>query len=241
MNNTPVIHIVGERNSGTKYIGWLINKTLRRKTGSGSVSVKFKHNPIRVSEHDVNNTIFVFMVRPIRPWLVSMYNNPYSLSRPFRNIGPDRMTLTDFASTPPTWDALRAVWDHAIHVPAYDALMLTVVQRRYLMWNEMHALAPLFPNVVFANLEAVQADPRGFICDLNRVYGLSDTFDPRAPDDFFIIPRQPSPPRDVMIVDDTELSDAGLEAMGVNLSTERDIDALLWTIKGGQVVSKYMA
>jgi len=79
------IKIFGERNSGTRYLEQLLRLNLRKvRFCSWLYSRKsgWKHGFPRMSKcvHIKDNTLFVFVVRDLRPWLKSMYHNRYHFS-----------------------------------------------------------------------------------------------------------------------------------------------------------------
>lgn len=77
------IKIFGERNSGTNFISSLIDNNIINtnilssyyKGGTG-----WKHGkPDLKLFKDIDNTLFVFIIRDLEPWLKSMYKTPYHL------------------------------------------------------------------------------------------------------------------------------------------------------------------
>ena len=77
------IKIFGERNSGTNFVSLLIDKNIINtnilspyyKGGTG-----WKHGePDLKLFKNIDNTLFVFIIRDLEPWLKSMYKTPYHL------------------------------------------------------------------------------------------------------------------------------------------------------------------
>ena len=91
------IKIFGERNSGTIFLNQLLLENLfnfgvlsckPEAAGSG-----WKHgfpDMERFSEKDKEEILFIFIIRDLESWLMSMYNNPYHFEKP--------KTIEDFIS-----------------------------------------------------------------------------------------------------------------------------------------------
>lgn len=84
------IKIYGERNSGTTFLMKLLEKNLLNvniEDGLFTNRMGWKHSFLykNIVKKYKRNTIFIFLIRDLEPWLKSMYKNPYHIGRR-RNI-----------------------------------------------------------------------------------------------------------------------------------------------------------
>lgn len=73
--------IYGERNSGVTFLNKLIEMNFQDvvyQTIDNNICSEWQH---RIPREKKDNRIDVFIVRDLRKWLISMYNNPYHLNR----------------------------------------------------------------------------------------------------------------------------------------------------------------
>jgi len=104
------IKIFGERNSGTNFLESLIKeniKNIKILSGVYNGGSGWKHGyPKPYLFKEKKNTLFIFIVRDLEPWLKSMYNNCYSYVRP--------NTIEDFINNPLTINETRS--RHDVHM-----------------------------------------------------------------------------------------------------------------------------
>lgn len=84
------IKIYGERNSGTNFFEKLLRQNLLNvniEEGHFTTRMGWKHSFLykNIVKKFRRNTIFIFLIRDLEPWLKSMYKNPYHIGRR-RNI-----------------------------------------------------------------------------------------------------------------------------------------------------------
>lgn len=79
------IKIFGERNSGTNFLYKLIEKNIDQEISQLDDDTGWRHEePIMKLFNNFNKkeTLFVFIIRDLHPWLKSMYYNPYNYRQP---------------------------------------------------------------------------------------------------------------------------------------------------------------
>lgn len=76
------IKIMGERNSGTNFIYKLIEKNISDEITFLDDTTCWKHGSPSLNNINASETLFIFILRDLHPWLKSMYYNPYNYKRP---------------------------------------------------------------------------------------------------------------------------------------------------------------
>ena len=81
------VKIFGERNSGTTFITNLIEINITNIEICSSYylgGTGWKHGTPKLYLFDnmIDETLFVFIIRDLEPWLKSMYTTPYNLKKP---------------------------------------------------------------------------------------------------------------------------------------------------------------
>lgn len=74
--------IYGERNSGTNFLEKILKNSFYIETISNiilenNITKRWKHELPKIKKE--NNIIHFFIIRNLKEWLISMYNNPYEL------------------------------------------------------------------------------------------------------------------------------------------------------------------
>ena len=159
------IKIFGERNSGTNFLEQLLNKNLNNihfhsfyyKGGTG-----WKHGfpKIRLFKN-TDETLFIFIVRDLYPWLKSMYNNPYHYKRP--------ENINIFLTNKPIFNDPRL--DHDTHV--YEEENEEVLTLRYNKLNSYLHFFSKVENAIMVNLEDLQNNNEKFLSFISNEYNLS--------------------------------------------------------------------
>lgn len=81
-SNKLCIKLYAERNSGTNYLDILLRNNLLNVTVASPYyrgRTGWKHGFPKLDQFDIDNTIFICIVRDLESWLNSMFNNPHHL------------------------------------------------------------------------------------------------------------------------------------------------------------------
>lgn len=159
------IKIFGERNSGTNFLSQLITKNIsginlcnhhyKCKTG-------WKHGFPKLNRFkNLNQTLFVFIIRDLESWVKSMYNNPYSYKRP-TNIN------RFITKTLPINDHRK---DHDVNIN--KAEKQNVIKLRYAKIKHYKMFFERVPNAIFINLKDLQENNNKFLQFLKKTYSLN--------------------------------------------------------------------
>tara|TARA_Y100000004_G_C8864492_1_gene390515 strand:+ start:244 stop:954 length:711 start_codon:yes stop_codon:yes gene_type:complete len=167
------IKIYGERNSGTNFLTRLIRKNLRNinicsplhknhpdtkdKTG-------WKHGYPKLNNISKQDTLIIFIIRDLIPWLKSMHANPYHLKK----IENYNDFLTKKIKAQGKWFPA----DHDVHVYP-DETNITIFDLRYKKINSYTKAAQQLENVMIVNLEDLQTDKgEKFINTINKKFNI---------------------------------------------------------------------
>tara|TARA_R110002051_G_scaffold280758_3_gene342424 strand:+ start:305 stop:982 length:678 start_codon:yes stop_codon:yes gene_type:complete len=161
------IKIFGERNSGTIFLNQLLLKNLfnfgllsckPEETGSG-----WKHgfpDMERFSEKDKEEILFIFIIRDLESWLMSMYNNPYHFEEP--------KTIEDFIS-----NKLETSDSCPIGEEVSAGQGRCVMSLRYAKIKSYLKSFGEAKNAIMVNLEDLQNDNSKFLYFLKNNYDLN--------------------------------------------------------------------
>tara|TARA_Y100000389_G_scaffold202403_1_gene247555 strand:- start:9709 stop:10392 length:684 start_codon:yes stop_codon:yes gene_type:complete len=165
------IKIYGERNSGTNFLEKLISTNTDNVNvihhGIGhykSRRVKgWKHGVPDItlySQSDIENTLVVFIIRDLEPWLKSMFLSPYEYSVPnsFEQFLQDNINVH------------KHRLDHP--VVKFDYESKNIFDLRYFKINRYLDFYKNIHNGIFINLEHVQRDNHTFLQILNQHYNI---------------------------------------------------------------------
>ena len=153
MDNNKItnIKIYGERNSGTNFLYELLNKNLidiKLYSGSYKNKTGWKHGfPKLHLFNNLNNTLFIFIIRDLEKWLKSMYINPYHFKKIY-NIDTfliQKLKINDFRK------------DHDVVKYNYEK-NINIFELRYLKINSYFNFFKFIKNGLIINLEDIQLD-----------------------------------------------------------------------------------
>lgn len=143
------IKILGERNSGTIFLEKLFQKNLLNVNimdGSHKSNTGWKHGFLykKIVKKYNRNTLFVFIIRDIEPWLKSMYKNPYHIQT--------RKNIREFITKPLLPKEFRKL--HPINWDMRERMDL--VSLRYAKIMSYLGATRIMNNYLFLNLSEVQ-------------------------------------------------------------------------------------
>jgi hypothetical protein len=157
------IKVYGERNSGTEYLEKLLIKNLKNinlfknkytdKTG-------WKHGFPRLNTFDnIDETLFIFIIRDVKSWLISMFKNPYHINE-YKNI-------YKFISLP-----LRNIGNSKHDVIKYDNEKGKILNIRYKKIRAYQNFFDKVPHAIIINLSDLQKNYKKFFFFLNEKYNI---------------------------------------------------------------------
>lgn len=144
------IKIFGERNSGTNFLRQLINNNIikvelcsdfyKDKTG-------WKHGYPKLNFSEMDDTLFIFIIRDLEPWLKSMFKKPYHLKevKGINNFIRKKLKSKDERK------------DHNVNIDK-DETNLTIFELRYKKINSYLNTFNNVKNAIIINLEDIQKD-----------------------------------------------------------------------------------
>lgn len=113
--------------------------------------------------NDLNATLFIFIIRDLESWLISMYNNPYHFIRP-DNIGTflsEKLHIHD------------SRMDHDVHI--YKDEQQSIIDLRYAKIKSYERFFDKVPNAIFINLGDLQHNNVKFLQFIRDTYSLNIT------------------------------------------------------------------
>ena len=159
------IKIYGERNSGTNFIEQLIKKNclninIFSSNYKGGTGWKHGYPDIKYF-NEIDNTLYVFIIRDLEKWLKSMYYQPYSYQRPenIYNFINYKLKMKD--------ERL----DHDVNINPEEKD--NIFNLRYKKLQKYLEFSELVSNFIFINLEDIQINPKKFILFLNSQYQIN--------------------------------------------------------------------
>ena len=166
-NKIKNIKIYGERNSGTNFLYELLeNNLIDVKLYSGSYKNKtgWKHGYPKIHLiKNLNNTLFIFIVRDLEKWLKSMYVNPYHFEKinDINSFLTKKLKINDFRKN---HDVVKYNYENNINI--FDL--------RYLKIKCYFNFFKFINNGLIINLEDIQTD-KGFklIKTLNKSFKIN--------------------------------------------------------------------
>lgn len=162
--NIKNIKIFGERNSGTNYLEQLLNKNIQEvnifssyyKGGSG-----WKHGFPRIELFsNLNEVLFIFIIRDFDSWIKSMYVNPYHYKTPDN--------INEFITNKLVIDDYRK--DHDVNI--YKSEKQNIIDLRYSKIESYFKFYKNINNAIFINLNYLQDNYTNFIIFLNEKYKI---------------------------------------------------------------------
>jgi hypothetical protein len=164
------VKIYGERNSGTRFLTQLIKRNvefinLDKPEYNGGTG--WKHGFPRMRYY--NNTdevLFIFIIRDLEPWILSMFNNPYHYIRP--------QTIEEFVSGNLTIKEPRK--DHDVNICKVEKQ--NIIKLRYIKIKRYLRFYNNVKNAIFINLKDVQDNNAKFLEFLNTKYKLKTALIP---------------------------------------------------------------
>jgi len=158
------IKIFGERNSGTTYLEQLLKKNLQDvnifssyyKGGTG-----WKHGFPKIELfNNLNDVLFIFIIRDSDSWIKSMFINPYHYKKP--------NNMHEFITNKLVIDENRK--DHDVNIYEYEKQ--NIIDLRY---SKIESYLNFYKNVnnaIIINLNYLQDNYTCFINFLNEKYKL---------------------------------------------------------------------
>ena len=159
------IKIFGERNSGTNFLEQLVRRNIIdiNVCSSFYIGSGWKHGFPRIELfNEVNETLFIFIIRDLESWLISMYNNPYSF------ICPDNISA--FISEKLCINDLRM--DHDVHTNKEEQ-QPNIISLRYAKIKSYERFFDKVPNAIFINLQDLQENNDKFLNFIRDTYSLN--------------------------------------------------------------------
>jgi hypothetical protein len=144
------IKIYGERNSGTNFINLLLLHNFKNinvlspyhKHYSG-----WKHGYPNINSFDkLKNILFIFIIRDLDAWIISMFKNPYHYKCPG--------TMEDFINNP--LKICEPNKDHDVHINKEERK--TIMDLRYAKIKSYLEMFDKIKNGIIINLENIQED-----------------------------------------------------------------------------------
>jgi hypothetical protein len=162
------IKIFGERNSGTRFLMKLIQSNItdiNLYTNSYYGSTGWKHGFPRLERfNNPNETLFIFIIRDLDEWLISMYNNPYHFIRP--------KSIDLFISEPLHISESRWL-DHDVNINIEEHQ--NIIDLRYAKIKSYLRLFNKVSNAIFINLGDLQQNNTKFLQFIKHTYSLNIT------------------------------------------------------------------
>ena len=161
------IKILGERNSGTSFLTFLIKKNIEDiniyppdyNGGTG-----WKHGFPRIDLfNELDSTLFIFIIRDLDSWIKSMYFNPYHYKKP-NNINEfltEKIEITERRK------------DHDVVI--YKSEQQNIINLRIVKIKSYLNFYENVNNAIFINLEDLQNDNKKFLEFLKTIYNLNIT------------------------------------------------------------------
>lgn len=168
MNNRPLIKnikIFGERNSGTNFLEYLIERNIKDINiypSHYSCGTGWKHGFPRIRLFKkLNSTLFIFIIRDLESWVKSMYFNPYSYKTP--------NNINDFLTKKLIINDKRKYHD----VNIFKLEQQNIINLRNIKIKSYLYFYNFVNNAVFINLEDLQNNNQKFLTFLKEKYNLN--------------------------------------------------------------------
>lgn len=168
MNNKLIIKdikIFGERNSGTNFLNLLLEKNIKDinifssyyKGGTG-----WKHGFPKIELfNQLDSTLFIFIIRDLRSWIISCYFNPYQYKKPDN--------IEDFLTKKLKIFDIRK--DHDVNI--YKSEQQNIIDLRIAKIKSYLDFYENANNVIFVNLEDLQKNNKKFLKFIKIKYNLN--------------------------------------------------------------------
>ena len=149
LNNIKKIKVFGERNSGTNFLIKLLQKNININICSSYYKDKtgWKHGYPKINLEDIDETLYIFIIRDLESWLKSMYIRPYHI-RKIKGIN-------NFLTTKIKQAEKRK--DHDMNINK-DETNLTIFELRYKKIQSYLNTFNKLKNAIIINLEDIQKD-----------------------------------------------------------------------------------
>ena len=158
------IKIFGERNSGTTFLGHLIQKNIKDIHVCGTMACSetgWKHGFPRIDLfNELDSTLFIFLIRDLESWIKSMYFNPYHYKGP--------KDINDFL----TKDLVINDKDKDQDVWKYESERQNIVKLRTAKIKSYLDFYENVDNAAIIHLQHLQDNTERFLTFLKDVYDL---------------------------------------------------------------------
>jgi hypothetical protein len=160
------IKIFGERNSGTNFITQLLTqnvKGIELCSGIYNGGTGWKHGAPKLNLFkNIKNTLFIFIIRDLEPWLKSMYVSPYHFIK--------SNTIDSFLNNKLKISEERP--NHDVNINQHESNK-TIFELRYYKITKMAEAFAKVDNAIIINLEDLQADGgETFIKEIRTRYSM---------------------------------------------------------------------
>jgi len=143
------IKIFGERNSGTTFLQNLLQSNVINVnicSGAHNGGTGWKHGYPRLDFFENENTLFIFLIRDLETWLISMFKNPYHYKAP--------KTIENFINNPMI--IYESDKTHDIHTnPEENKLIIDLRISKIKCYLEFFKVVD---HALIINLESIQKD-----------------------------------------------------------------------------------
>lgn len=158
------IKIFGERNSGTIFLRALLQNNIQESEvhpGNYINKTGWKHGFPHIEYFpQLDKTLFIFIIRDLDSWIMSMYNNPYHFKQPDTIEAFIHNKLTVIDARP----------DHDVH--KYKRERQNIINLRYDKIREYMKFFSNVPHAIFINLADLQSNNTKFLHFLRDTYKL---------------------------------------------------------------------
>ena len=166
------IKIFGERNSGTNYLEKIISQNCNDIKILGSLKGGWKHGFPNLESFAIDNnetfnyknTLFIFIIRDLQSWIVSMYNRPYHINKKSKNIN-------DFLNE--KWKPNDNKYNQMHSLMEDTREHNTILNIRY---DKLNAYRYFFNKILygsFLHLDFLQNKPKLFLDNIQNKYSIS--------------------------------------------------------------------
>ena len=169
MYNKPLIKnikIFGERNSGTNFLEFLIEKNIKDinifvSGWSECIATGWKHGFPKIELFNgLESTLFIFIIRGLNSWIKSMYKNPYHYKKPDN--------INQFLTKKLVIDEPYKYAD----VNIYKSEQQNIIHIRNAKIKSYLEFYKKVNNAIFINLSDLQTNNIKFLKFLKTTYGL---------------------------------------------------------------------
>ena len=119
--------------------------------------------------YNYNNTLFIFIIRDLKSWIVSMYHRPYHINKKSKNIN-------DFLKE--KWEPNDNVYNNTHSIMQDTREQDTILNIRYNKIKNYQSFLNKIPFGIFLHLDFLQKKPKLFLDKLHFKFHMNilDTF-----------------------------------------------------------------